>query len=73
MAVDIMLVVVRVLVVREQVLRDPHEHVEADRMRRELRPKVDSRVGVQVAMRGFVDSVRDQHPVDKGQQQARKP
>ena len=55
------------------MLRDPHEHVEADRVRRELRPKVHARVGVQVTMRGLVDGVRDQHPVDKGQQQARKP
>ena len=69
-AVDVVQVVVCVLVVRQQVLRDPHEDVEANRVRRELRPKVHPRVGVQVAVRGLVDGVGDEDPVDEGQQQA---
>ena len=69
-AVDVVPVVVGVLVVREQVLRDPHEDVEADRVARELQPVVDARVGREVAVRRLVHRVRNQHPVHKRQQQA---
>ena len=43
-AVDVVLVVVGVLVVGEEVLRHPHEDVEADRVARELPDVVDARV-----------------------------
>ena len=42
------------LVVREQVLRDPYEDVEADGVRGELEPVVDARVGREVAVRRLV-------------------
>ena len=57
MAVYVVPVVVGVLVVREEMLRDPHEDVEADRVARELQPVVDARVcrevgvGVRVRVR----------------------
>ena len=58
MHVDVVLRVVGVLVMAEEMLRDPHEDVEENRVTRKLRPVVDGRVGREGSVGGLVDSVR---------------
>eukprot|EP00966_Prymnesium_polylepis_P332434 7387932-Prymnesium_polylepis.1 len=51
-------------------LRDPDKDVEADRVRRELRPIVDPRPRREVAVGRLVHRMCDQHPVHGRQQQS---
>jgi len=73
-AVSVVQEVVRVLVVREQVLRDPDEDVEADRVRGELQPVVDPRIGGQISVRRLVhlgqSKIKNPHKATHGQGEA---
>ena len=62
---------VRELVVRVEVLRDPHKDVEEERVRRELQPIVHPRPFGQAAVRRVVRRVGHEEPGREGQDQRR--
>mmetsp|Transcript_1413 Transcript_1413/g.5474 ORF Transcript_1413/g.5474 Transcript_1413/m.5474 type:complete len:458 (+) Transcript_1413:92-1465(+) len=69
--VDVQVRVVRVLVVREDVLRHPDEDVEEDGVRGELEPVVDGGRPRERAVRRVVAGVGREEPVREGQEQRR--